>query len=330
METTELKQYLKDLYELHCQWYSYGNILSKYDSEADKREALQNDNSLEAVYKKLEGKELNSNTGYEYEIKDFYNYKRALERKADSSYYNGSSGKLGDFLSNAGDILIKIGIWLPIIAVIFTFFTSGLGNAFTTALVGLLFLAICVGIANLLMAIDDSIMKKNKENRLPVIIDEEIKKANEYNNQMIKKAIELHDSMVSPYNEVVHLLGHVYEKNIVHPKYRNLVAISQIYEYIDTGRCTELEGPDGAYNLYESELRQDRIIEQLDVIITQLDRLNNTMGYVASAINQSNNLLNNISNSLYRIEANTALTAYNTQCIANNTKIANRYGYTYQ
>mgnify|MGYP007024707781 CR=1 FL=1 len=50
------------------------------------------------------------------------------------------------------------------------------------------------------------------------------------------------------------------------PKYRNLVAVSQIYEYILSGRCTELGGYQGAYNLYEQETRMDIVIMRLDDI----------------------------------------------------------------
>lgn len=138
---------------------------------------------------------------------------------------------------------------------------------------------------------------------------------------------QLNDEILPQEEQTQKLLAHVYSTNTIHPKYRNFVAIAQILEYLDTGRCTELGGPNGAYNLYEQELRQNIIIDKLDQIINQLDRLNRTMGYVASAITQSNRLLGDISSSLGRIEANTALTAYNTQCIANNTSIANRYNY---
>ena len=39
-----------------------------------------------------------------------------------------------------------------------------------------------------------------------------------------------------------------YEQNVIFPKYRNLVAITTINEYLMSGRCYELEGPNGAYN----------------------------------------------------------------------------------
>lgn len=121
------------------------------------------------------------------------------------------------------------------------------------------------------------------------------------------------------------LLNKLYSKNIIFPKYRNFLAIAQIYEYLLSGRCSQLEGPNGAYNLYESELRQNIIIDRLDEIIWQLDRLNRTMNAICGAIQETNYLLGNISNQLGRIEANTALTAYNSQCIAHNTRIASQY-----
>lgn len=64
-----------------------------------------------------------------------------------------------------------------------------------------------------------------------------------------------------------------YSADVVFPKYRNLPALTMIYEYLTTGRCSELTGPNGAYNLYESELRQNTIISQMSVIISKLDEI---------------------------------------------------------
>ena len=64
-----------------------------------------------------------------------------------------------------------------------------------------------------------------------------------------------------------------YEQNVVFPKYRNMVAITTINEYLMSGRCYELEGPNGAYNLYEMELRQNIVIGQLSSIISSLEQI---------------------------------------------------------
>lgn len=55
-------------------------------------------------------------------------------------------------------------------------------------------------------------------------------------------------------------LDKIYEKNILYPKYRDFVAVCTIYEYICSGICSELEGSDGAYRLYETESRLDKIV----------------------------------------------------------------------
>lgn len=44
----------------------------------------------------------------------------------------------------------------------------------------------------------------------------------------------------------------------VFPKYLDILAVSKIYEYLVTGRVTQLTGANGAYKLYESEMRAGR------------------------------------------------------------------------
>lgn len=53
------------------------------------------------------------------------------------------------------------------------------------------------------------------------------------------------------------LCGKLFSINVIYPNYRDIFALSSFYEYFNSERCYELEGPDGAYNLYESERRSD-------------------------------------------------------------------------
>lgn len=153
------------------------------------------------------------------------------------------------------------------------------------------------------------------------------------NNEIIESEMPLRKHLENEYNEFVikpkeeakKLLDRLYSQNIIFPKYRHFACVAQIYEYLLSGRCDQLEGPYGAYNLYESELRQNIIIDRLDEIISQLGRLNSTMNTICGAIQETNSLLGKINSTLGRIEANTALTAYNSQCIAHNTRIASQY-----
>lgn len=89
-------------------------------------------------------------------------------------------------------------------------------------------------------------------------------------------------------------LEKIYSQNIIFPKYRNLTMACSIYEYICAGRCTTLEGHEGAYNILEMEIRLDRIITQLDLVITQLDAIRNNQYMLYSIIQETNQQVSQI------------------------------------
>lgn len=89
-------------------------------------------------------------------------------------------------------------------------------------------------------------------------------------------------------NESQAMLSKIYTKNIIFPKYRNLIMVCSLYEYICSGRCSALEGHEGAYNILEMEIRLDRIITQLDTVITKLDQIRGSQFMLYSAIQDSN------------------------------------------
>ena len=122
-------------------------------------------------------------------------------------------------------------------------------------------------------------------------------------------------------------LDKLYSLGIVFPKYRNLVAVSTIYEYFASGRVTELEGPTGAYNLYENELRMNQIIDKLDVIITKLDEIKANQYALYNELRDTNKIVDGIRKdvaelvkSSHRIEDATRITALCSQVTAQNSK----------
>lgn len=119
-------------------------------------------------------------------------------------------------------------------------------------------------------------------------------------------------------SDTVSLLSTAYARINIHPKYRNLVAISSIYEYIDTGRCDKLEGIDGAYNLYETEMRTNMIITQLDIIIDKLEEIRISQQYLYNAFQDVNYNIRLISLSVNNIEKSSAVTAYTAKVIEHN------------
>lgn len=98
-------------------------------------------------------------------------------------------------------------------------------------------------------------------------------------------------------------LGRHYAQNVIHPKYRNFVAVTQIHEYLETGRCSTLDGPDGAYNLFERELRANQIIAQLSQIVVRLDEIRQLQYEIVAAIQATNGLLAGISQDISSLES---------------------------
>ena len=77
--------------------------------------------------------------------------------------------------------------------------------------------------------------------------------------------------LAKPLKETQEALQQIYSVDVIYPKYHNLPALTSIYEYLLTGRCEELTGAHGAYNLYEDEVRKDKVISQLNSVIENLE-----------------------------------------------------------
>lgn len=80
----------------------------------------------------------------------------------------------------------------------------------------------------------------------------------------------------------------IYSYGIVFPKYQNFAMMSSIYEYIFSGRCSTLEGRDGAYNILELELRLDKIIWKMDEIVQKIDQIKNNQYLIYESIQEVN------------------------------------------
>ncbi|MBE6610114.1 MAG: hypothetical protein E7634_05565 [Ruminococcaceae bacterium] len=99
-------------------------------------------------------------------------------------------------------------------------------------------------------------------------------------------------------NDISLALSHVYAYNVVYPKYRELVPVTMFCEYLASGRCDALEGHEGAYNIYENELRQNIIISKLDTIASKLDSIRSSQYLLYTAISDSNRISNQMVDSI--------------------------------
>ena len=120
-----------------------------------------------------------------------------------------------------------------------------------------------------------------------------------------------------------------YHLDVIYPKYRNLVAVTTIYEYLASGRCDTLEGADGAYNLYEMELRQNIIIGQLSSVLDSLEQIKSNQFTLYNEIKEANQKTADL---LSSIADNTKFSAYANEetakanaAIAQNTEATKYY-----
>lgn len=149
-------------------------------------------------------------------------------------------------------------------------------------------------------------------NYLPYVRDKRIKKENEafnneirknnafaeqqnalilYENDVEKRKLKIQFDSVDKLRRDTHaILNKYYALNIIHPNYRNLIAISSIYGYIDTGMCNQLTGPHGAYETYEYMSRLGQIITKLDEISEKLDKIMQNQQMLYNAITRSNDM----------------------------------------
>lgn len=104
-------------------------------------------------------------------------------------------------------------------------------------------------------------------------------------------------------NKTFEKLGQIYSKNIIYPKYRNYAAVCSFYDYIESGRCSTLEGPDGAYNKYDIEVRLDKINAQLDVVIKNLIAIRENQYKLYMEMGNVKNKITELNNSVKQIES---------------------------
>ena len=128
-------------------------------------------------------------------------------------------------------------------------------------------------------------------------------------------------------SEIRKVLKDIYSVGIIYPKYRALIPISMFIEYFESGRCQTLKGHEGAYNIYESEVRQDTIISSLANISSKMNVLQERQYMLYSAIKKANRISSDMvryaldsANSSRRTAENAERTAQNAALAAQHTK----------
>ena len=139
--------------------------------------------------------------------------------------------------------------------------------------------------------------------------------------------IPIVNEMQDRLDETVQVLNQYYSKDIIFPKYRNLIAICSFYEYFMSGRCNTLTGHEGAYNIFENEVRLERICTKLDEVVERLEDIKANQYVLYDAIQEGNRITERLveesvrqSRIAERTAENTALAAHYAEIAANNAE----------
>lgn len=164
------------------------------------------------------------------------------------------------------------------------------------------------------------IFKNMKISKKQNVLDKDAEKDNLCKQEIIKESKKQLKVISDELNETNKLLEKLYNFDVIHNKYRNLVAVTTIYEYYETGRCHSLQGYTGAYNVYETELRQEIIIGKLNDILASLEEVKRNQYAVYLAIQEGNRIQKEVLNNSYEIMRLAQEAASNSSQIAESAK----------
>lgn len=148
---------------------------------------------------------------------------------------------------------------------------------------------------------------------------EEIERVSTNNLSSLKNIDTALRKCRNEYTQTSNVLKQYYDLGYIYPKYRGLIPVCTIYEYLDSGRCFTLEGHEGAYNLYESELRMNIVLDKLNEVLYRLDDISSSQHLLANELKASNAQIDYLCHSVDKIGNTSALTQYYSKISAENS-----------
>ncbi len=220
----------------------------------------------------------------------------------------------------------------------------GTGFSFGDAIVALIFAIICAVAGTIVCALTLGVvvgllMLNREKKMINAEYEETIENYNlsllcddsRVRNENLQKSALLKDinAMKRRIEETKNNLQKMYGCGIISPDYRNIYAVSSIHGYLQKGRTRSLSfnektGDQGAYNIYEYEMRMNMIITNTQEILNRLDDISRNQYELAEGLRRANSRINslcssinthikNTDESLKRIEACQSIIAYNSQ-----------------
>jgi len=145
------------------------------------------------------------------------------------------------------------------------------------------------------------------------------------NNELLfiaPRLVEQREMLMDKLMESRRVLQEIYALDVIYIKYRNIVAACSFYDYIMSGRCNTLEGHEGAYNIFENQIRLDLIISKLDVVISKLEDIKENQFMLYHALSEGNELTSKLINNVQALSRSVDYNAKQTAIAAQNSQWA--------
>ena len=160
---------------------------------------------------------------------------------------------------------------------------------------------------------------KKEQNEDIVRVKNELKQAS-----MLKARVSTIQKQIA---DTQSALNKLYSLDIIKLKYQALIPVVMFCDYIENERCYQLEGHEGAYNLYEDEKYKKFIIVELKQVLNKLDEIKQNQESLYNAIQRGNRISSTLCNvaidnskRLKNIEDNSAISAENSRISAQNSE----------
>ena len=113
-------------------------------------------------------------------------------------------------------------------------------------------------------------------------------------NVVIKQVLEEIEKNTAEAEKVKDLMRKFYSTQVIFPKYRSLVPVNTMLSYFKAGRCSELTGHGGAYNMYEKDLQIKAIRTNLSEIAELGENASDSQKEMVSRLEIIGNQVKNI------------------------------------
>lgn len=175
----------------------------------------------------------------------------------------------------------------------YAFLKSPEGGAprwFLNIMLGIIGIFVCFMVGGIILVVSNVVQTQSYNKQVRITNQENIEEIQRYRKNLLEKGKVLNDEyalLADERKKTKAVLNKFYSTNIIYPKYRSLPAIASLFEYMLSERCYGLTGHEGAYNLYENELRLGHIISTLDSISSDIKEIKQNQRMLYDVVSES-------------------------------------------